>query len=210
MQEPTTRSETEGGSHAPDSIRTLQQAMRRARVDNAERAGVVTDLRGAQIGRLEMLQEALKPLLQQIPADVDLFDVGLMPSVTPRLFIDMIGFVEMGREARIYHFFQDTRHGRVQLAETSEIGTMVEAVTDYIARRLLERDKALADGINPQPRTVVASKPPADRPVKTTRGPLRWLAIAFAFLIDLLGSIAFFTIVAAIAWVVWNKFHVSM
>ena len=121
--------------HPPAAVRTLRQAMRRARQDDAERVTVQSDQRLARLCRLEMLEEALRPLIAQIPADVDLFDIGLMPGSTPRLFIDMIGFIEMGHNARVYSFAQDTRHGRVQLAESADIDTIIDAVTDYIARR---------------------------------------------------------------------------
>ena len=164
-----------------------------------------------------MLEEALRPLIAQIPADVDLFDVGLMPGATPRLFIDMIGFVEMGRNARVYSFVQDTRHGRVQLAESADIDTIVEAVTDYVARRLLERDKALAsDSIIPpsnekgrEPRAVAAahaSKSGIGRPRREAKR-LGWFGVVFAFVIDLFGSIAFFTLLAGIGWLIWNRMH---
>ena len=215
----TTAQETVG-SHAPAAVQTLKQAMRRARVDNAERSGVVADLRAAQLGRLELLQEALKPLMAQIPADVDVFDVGVMPGATPRLFVDMIGFIELGRDARIYRFFQDARHGRMLLAETADLETMVEAVTDYVARRLLERDKALAaDTLIGETPARPAAPRSASSIVRTAaardemtapRSPLRWVGIGFAFLIDLLGAIAFFTILAGIAWIAWNKMHVPI
>lgn len=122
----------------------LAQALRRARTDDAARADVVSELRGAELARLEALEDALQPVLEQLPKHVDLFDVGLMPGEKPRLFIDMIGFVEMGRDRRAYRFLQDTRHGRITLAESDRIETIVEAATSYIARRLVEREKALA------------------------------------------------------------------
>lgn len=211
-------------THAPEKVQTLRQAMRRARFDDAERVGVLADLRVAKIGRLELLHEALRPLLSQIPADADLFDVGLMPGTTPRLFIDMIGFVEMGRDARLYRLLQDTRHSRVTIAETSEIATMVEAVTDYVARRLLERDKALAaddvahretldDEEAPSRPSALASRD-ADRatasavPPRARRRPtLRWLGLLFAFIIDLLGAISLFTLIAVAAWMLWTRMH---
>ena len=125
--------------------------MRRARFDDAERSGAVADLRLARLGRLDVLQDALRPLIAQIPADIDCFDVGIMPGANPRLFIDMIGFVEMGRDPRVYRFLQDTRHGRVVLAESETIEVIVEAATHYVARRLLERDKALASDSDDEP-----------------------------------------------------------
>ncbi len=206
--------------HSPVAVDTLKRAMRRARVDNAERAGVISDLRGAHLVRLELLHEELQPLVAQIPPDVDMFDIAIMPGEIPRLFIDMIGFVEMKRDAKIYRLLQDTRHGRIKIAESESIDTMVDAVTDYVARRLLERDKALAAdaarrsqpaarGETGRKRPLAAAfrdrrSPTSDRPDVGTR---RWLSIAFAFLIDLLGSIAFFSILAAIAWYFWNRLH---
>lgn len=204
-------------AHSPSALLSLKQAMRRARFDDAERTGVVADLRAARIGRLEVLQEALQPLLAQIPDDVDCFDVGVMPGANPRLFIDMIGFVEMGRDPRVYRFIQDTRHGRVKLAESESVDTMVEAATHYVARRLLERDKALA--------ADRSDDPPPHRPIRlqatttTLRKPTsletseprrrfvaRGLALVFAFFIDVLGSIAFFALLAFAAWVVWSNY----
>ncbi len=195
-------------SHAPAAVASLKHAMRRARQDNAERAGALADQRSARLGRLELLHEALKPLVAQIPADIDFFDVALVPGANPRLFIDMIGFVEMGRDARLYRLLQDTRHGRIVLAEDADAETIVDAVTDYVARRMLERDKALASDAKRQPeperddavalRAVSVARP---------RGPLRWLTIAFAFLIDLLGAVAFFALLAAVGWYAWNRLH---
>lgn len=211
-------------AHPPEAVQTLRRAMRRARFDDAERTGAIAELRAMRIGRLEILHEALRPLIAQIPTEVDLFDVGLMPGANPRLFIDMIGFIEMGRDAHVYHFIQDTRHGRTSLAESSDVGTMVEAVTDYVARRLLERDKALAADAVSDESGAPAIRLPSEGAGAAERGPAtareprpavrmsrwRWLSIGFAFLIDLLGSIAFFTILAAIGWVIWNKMHVQL
>ena len=63
----------------------------------------------------------------------------------PRLWIDVIAHVEMGRDKRQYRFVQDTRYGRAVLAESYEMPEMVQAVTRYVARRLVERERALAD-----------------------------------------------------------------
>jgi hypothetical protein len=214
----------EAPAHPPSAVLSLKQAMRRARFDDAERASVVSDLRAARIGRLEVLREALKPVIAQIPEDVDCFDVGLMPGANPRLFIDMIGFVEMARDQRVYTFIQDTRHGRVKLAESASVDAIVEAVTQYIAHRLLERDKAIAaeavqhgTAFKAPPSDDVARRDPGGNapvePLGATAPGGRASAIAsmlgagFAFLIDVLGSIAFFTIIAFAAWFAWSSFN---
>lgn len=123
---------------------SLKNAMRRARIEDAERSDVVAELRGAELARLEMLAENLEPVYAQLPDDVDIFDAGVMPGERPRLFIDMIGFVEMGDDKRTYRFVQDTRHGRITVAESEKSDKIVDAITDYIARRMLERERALA------------------------------------------------------------------
>lgn len=125
------------------AVPTLRTALRTARIEEAERSRAIADVRGAEIARLEMLRDALEPVLAQIPEGVDLFDAGLMPGPQPRLFIDMVAFIEMGRDKRLYRFVQDTRQGRLVLAESERLDAMGTAVTAYIARRLIEREKAL-------------------------------------------------------------------
>ena len=122
----------------------LSAALRTARIEEAERSQVVGDLRDAEMARLDLLREMLEPVLAQVPPDVDLFDTGMVPGEHPRLFIDMIAFVEMGRDRRTYRFLQDRRDGRVVLAESDSVGLMLSALTAYIARRLIEREKMLA------------------------------------------------------------------
>jgi hypothetical protein len=123
----------------------LMEAVRAARIDAAERSGVVVDLRDAELARLELLNDALDPPFKEIPASIELFDRGISRGDTPRLWIDAIAHVVMGRDKRVYRFVQDTRFGRTVLAESYEVPAIVEAVTNYVARRLVERERALAD-----------------------------------------------------------------
>jgi hypothetical protein len=127
----------------------LKDALRKARVESAERSGIVVDLHDAEVARLELLNEALVPLFGEIPAEVDLFDLGISRGETPRLWIDAIAHVAMGRDKRVYRFVQDTRYGRKVLAETVHIPEMSQAVTKYLAQRLVERERALADNGTP-------------------------------------------------------------
>ena len=124
----------------------LKDALRKARIESAERTGVVVDLHDAEVARLELLDEALDPLFDEIPPEVDLFDRGISRGETPRLWLDAVAHVAMGRDKRVYRFVQDTRYGRKVLAESLHISEMVEAVTKYLAQRLIERERALANG----------------------------------------------------------------
>jgi hypothetical protein len=121
----------------------LKEAMHQARVEAAERTSVVVDLRDAELARLDLLSEALDPLFAEIPPEIDLFDRGVSHGDTPRLWIDAVAHIAMGRDKRTYRFLHDTRVGRRVLAESLEIRDLVKAVTDYAARRLIERERAL-------------------------------------------------------------------
>jgi hypothetical protein len=65
--------------------------------------------------------------------------------------------VLMGRDKRIYRFVQDTRFGRIVIAESHDVAALVDAITDYIARRMIEREHALV--ATPAPAPIVIEKP---------------------------------------------------
>jgi hypothetical protein len=135
----------------------LRDALRQARIEAADRIGVVVELRDAEVARLEILNEALDPLFAQIPENVDLFDRGVSQGETPRLWIDVVAHILMGRDKRIYRFVQDTRFGRIVLAESHDVPVIVDAVTDYVARRMIEREHAMV--ATPIVEPVAAVKP---------------------------------------------------
>ncbi len=137
-----TEAETPESAGGPPA---LKDAVRDARIEAAERSGVVVDLRDAEVARLELLNEALDPLFKDIPDNVDLFDRGISRGDVPRLWVDVIAHVEMGRDKRQYRFVQDTRYGRAVLEESYDVPAMVRAITRYVARRLVERERALSD-----------------------------------------------------------------
>src|ERR1700732_3329168 len=87
----------------------LKEAVRQARIDMAERTGVVVDLHDAEVARLEILNETLDPLFADIPPEVERFERGIPRGAPPRLWVDMIAHVVIGRDKRIYRFLQDTR-----------------------------------------------------------------------------------------------------
>ncbi len=167
----------------------LKAAVREARIEVAERTSVVVDLRDAELARLEILNEAIEQIFAEIPPDVELFDRGISRGDTPRLWIDAVAHVHMGRDKRVYRFVQDTIYGRRVLAESPDVETIVDAVTKYIARRLVEREKALAADAPP-----IAHR--ALRDIRVERRRWRWKAVkAFVF-----GLVAGFAALFATAW----------
>jgi hypothetical protein len=121
----------------------LMDAVRRARVEQAEKSGIASDLRAAEFARLEFLHNSLTPILAQLPREADLFNHGLVPGERPRFYVDMIAFIEMGRDRRTYRFLMDTPSGRQILGESDDIPIMAQAITNYLGRRLVEREVAL-------------------------------------------------------------------
>jgi hypothetical protein len=163
----------------------LREAVRQVRIELAERSSVVVDLRDAELARLELLNEALDPLFSEMPPEIELFDRGISRGDTPRLWIDAVAHVVMGRDKRRYRFVQDTRYGRKVLADSNEIKELVEAVTHYAASRLVERERALADDAGPLGE-------PLRHDMRLLRRGRRWRMIR-AFLFGLImGSLALF------------------
>ena len=157
----------------------LRDALRRARIEAADRTGVVVDLRDAEVARLEILNDALDPVFAQVPEQIDLFDRGISQGETPRLWIDVVAHMVMGRDKRIYRFVQDTRFGRIVLAESHDADVIVKAVTDYVARRIIEREHALA-----APASVVQREP--------EKKPRRWRGFWLFVLGFVVGALALF------------------
>jgi hypothetical protein len=172
-------SDAQNAASPSESPMRLRDALRKARIEAADRTGVVVDLRDAEVARLEILNEALDPLFAQVPGNVDLFDRGVSQGETPRLWIDVVAHIMMGRDKRIYRFVQDTRHGRIVLAESHDVPVIVDAVTDYVARRMIEREHAMVA-------TPMAEEPKAEAKPRRRRG---WGMFILGFI---LGAAALF------------------
>lgn len=164
----------------PEPVPNLRDAVRRARLDDAERSAAVAELRTAERVRLEILRDALAPVMAELPEDASLFDNGLVPGEHPRLHVDILAYVEMGPDRRHYRFVQDTRWGPRVMVETDDIQAAVRAVTDYVALRVVEREKALAsDSIGgralqparPVPVMAAAEPPPLRRAAEPAAPP---------------------------------------
>jgi hypothetical protein len=140
------------------------------------------------LARLELLNEALNPLFAEIPQGVDLFDRGISRGDTARLWVDAITHVAMARDKRRYRFVQDTRIGRKVLAESTDIPAIVQAVTHYVAARIVERERALASDPTP-------AMPEAPPPRRRGRPVLMFL----------LGLIAGAGLLFAVLWIAASR-----
>ncbi|MEF2549119.1 hypothetical protein VQ045_18340 [Aurantimonas sp. E1-2-R+4] len=128
----------------------LADAVRQAKIAAAQRADVVVDIREADRARLEILAEELQSLIDELPPGDELFDFTISGGMHPRLWIDGTANVIMARDRRTYRLVRETRLGRVTLLESTDTRVMAQHVTEYVAERIVERDKAfaLSDGLN--------------------------------------------------------------
>lgn len=179
-----------------DDAPRLQEAVHQARIETAERTNVVVDLRDAELARLELLNEALDPLFGEIPAEVEIFDRGISHGDQPRLWIDMLAHVVMGRDKRQYRFVQDIRYGRKVLAKSTDIQDIVEAVTRYVANRLVERERALAF-------LADANAPTIQHDVRIIWRKRRWRMLR-AFMFGLVLGVG---VLFAALWIVASRLH---
>lgn len=122
---------------------SLRAALRKARLAQAERTDVIVELREAELTRLELLHDALRPVFDEIPEKLDQFECALVPGDPPRLWLDMLAYVAMGSDKRTYRLIKDMRDGRKVLQETGNASEMADHVTDYLAHRIIERERAL-------------------------------------------------------------------
>src|SRR3984885_6975297 len=166
------RKSKEAAAAPPAVPSPLKEAMHQARVEAAGRVSVVVDLRDAEVARLELLNEALNSLFAEIPREIDMFDRGITRGETPRLWIDAVAHIAMGRDKRGYRFLHDSRFGRHVLAESHNIPDIVQAVTTYVARRLVERQRALDEDPG-----LIARAPV--REAKRYRSRRRWRALGW-------------------------------
>lgn len=191
----------------------LKAAVRRARMEDAERSSMAVDLRQAEVARLESLNEALAPVFAQLPREAEMFDHGIVPLEKPRLFVDMIAFVEMARDRHTYRFLQENRAGRSLIAESDKITELAEAVTLYLGRRVVEREKALArdalfqpqEPLPPMPEALPPPRPEAssaaspvaeDAPVQIVQRGYSGIDVFFAFVLGGVFMLALFVIAA--------------
>lgn len=131
------------GSRGPGNVRSLNDALRKVRIAETDRTDGVVDLQEAERARLDILAEELRSVFAEVPADNDQFILKVAGGPQPRLWIDATSFVMVGRDRRTYRFLKDTRLGRTIILESSSIDDVADTVTNYVAERIIERERAV-------------------------------------------------------------------
>ena len=76
----------------PAASRSLREAIRKARLDEAERLDLSADHRDGEIARLDLLKAELEAVFAEIPDHDDRFNLVLVPSRPARLWIDLFTY----------------------------------------------------------------------------------------------------------------------
>ena len=194
------------GGEAGDSkigdgkVRRLSDSVRRMRIAESERADAYADLHEGDRARLMLLAEELQGIFAELPADDAYFICQVAGSTPPRLWIDPTTHVVMARDRRSYRFLKDTRLGRLTLHESADVDETADAVTDYIAERVVERERSLeSDALVEKLRTAALDRREAPGELAASGQPsdggstLVWALIIFlaGFAVGALGLVAY-------------------
>jgi hypothetical protein len=176
-------------SRLADAVRDVKNAA-------ADREDVVVELREAQKMRLELLAAELLPIFAEVPADAG-FDFAMSSGTQPRLWIDAVSHVTMGRDRRTYRFLRDTRLGRVVLAESLDIKPVADQVTRYIAERIVERQRMIDGDVE----SVLVAQPVAGTAqAASVETPSRWRRFLSGLVLVLAGAAVGLIVTAALFW----------
>ncbi len=122
---------------------TLAEAVRGAQLAFADRSDVISDAKEADLARIEVLAQDLQEVFDDVPADDPQWQFAVSKGLQPRLWIDVTSHVTMARDRRTYRFVRETRNGRILVAESTEVRPVADAVTNYIAERIVERQQMM-------------------------------------------------------------------
>ena len=121
----------------------LSGALRKARLAEAAHFEAVLGIRDSKSLRLQVLKDDIAPLIAATPEAAKVFDLALVPGEPPRLWIDLISFVEMEPDYRTYRLQQDNQGGREALFETPDRAEMLSYLKSYLAHRMVARERQI-------------------------------------------------------------------
>ena len=125
----------------PAASRSLREAIRRARVEEAERLDEAADHRDGEFARLELLKSELEAVFAEIPKNDDRFSLALVPSRPARLWIDLFTYVSVDEGTNVYLFTRNSDNGRRTLFRTTNVAEMADRIADYVARQIVQRER---------------------------------------------------------------------
>ena len=121
----------------------LSGALRKARLAEAAHFEAILGIKDSKSLRLQVLKDDIAPLVAATPEAAQVFDLALVPGEPPRLWIDLISFVEMEPDYRTYRLQQDNQAGREALFESADRVEMANYLKSYLAHRMIARERQI-------------------------------------------------------------------
>jgi hypothetical protein len=125
----------------PAASRSLREAIRKARVDEAERLDRSADRRDGEIARLELLKAELEAVFTELPHQDDRFNLVLVPSRPARLWIDLFTYAAVDDASGAYLFVRNSESGRRTLFSASNVTDIADRITRYMAQEIVRRER---------------------------------------------------------------------
>ena len=141
----------------PAASRSLHEAVRRARVEEAYRLDETADRRDSEIARLELLKAELEAVFAEVPANDERFTLMLVPSRPARLWIDLFTYAAIDDTSGAYLFVRNSESGRRTLFSSAYVGDMADRIMSYMAREIVRRERQEAALLEPLRREEVTA-----------------------------------------------------
>jgi hypothetical protein len=125
----------------PAASRSLREAIRKARVDEAERLHRSADRRDGEIARLELLKAELEAVFVELPQHDDRFNLVLVPSRPARLWIDLFTYAAVDDGSGAYLFVRNSESGRRTLFSANNVADIADRITRYMAQEIVRRER---------------------------------------------------------------------
>ncbi len=143
----------------PAASRSLREAIRKARLEEAERLDVTADHRDGEIARLELLKAELEMVFAEVPKHDDRFNLALVPSRPARLWIDLFTYVAVDEVTGAYLFIRNSENGRRTLFTAGNVADMTDRITTHVAHEIVRRERMEAALLEPSPHRKILMEP---------------------------------------------------
>ncbi len=125
----------------PAASRSLREAIRKARLEEAERLDLTADHRDGEIARLELLKAELEAVFAELPPHDDRFNLALVPSRPARLWVDLFTYAAIDDASGAYLFIRNSEHGRRTLFSSANVVDVADRITRYMAHEIVRRER---------------------------------------------------------------------
>jgi hypothetical protein len=125
----------------PADSRSLREAIRKARLEEAERLDRSANNRDGEIARLDLLKAELEAVFAELPDHDDRFNLVLVPSRPARLWIDLFTYAAIDDASGAYLFVRNSESGRRTLFSSPNVADIADRITRYMAQEIVRRER---------------------------------------------------------------------